>query len=697
MSQKRQFILTPLNEEYPLILVESRILTVGRSETCDYTIKNEFLSQVHASLLRKGDTLIASDLDSTNGVFINDEKITTSELKAGDILRFGSVRYKVEFRELQKTAAGISDNTATQKLLKNEDIQAELTQSAIYLTNSEITQPEKSITKVEEIVEKTTTQAKVEKTSPDRTTIITKEEVKKPLPSTQDQTIVGLFPQFEFTEFIFEEEVSGTAFDFENRERCLEVTSLFGDCIYEVDYFKQSEKELVLTADLKKSNKLSVPIMGLREDLNIAEVNKDGQFKLLKTDFFDYKIYTAEGVKTNCFLTQDSYDLDVNDLVVISNDNLNIYLKQTDSPPTTTKVKFFDRDKLLFWLFTFFSVFWLLFVVGLFIFEPEEKPKDPEKISKKIDRILYKKKVIKPLKPVEEATESSDKTEVDNTKVDEKEKKNEIVEDEPKVEEAKGEPVEEESEEEPTQKESKDDVKERVVAPSPPAPAPEPVVKPQPVKAPKVTKKVVRTSLKAKKVIPPASKIKSLTSKFSQALSDLSSNTSGSKSSKKLRKSITQTSGSTGKTDVSFIANKRRNSDVLRGKRIGDFGAGKVTTGTTGRAIGLKNSIGKRTVILGMLDPRDIQNVLRQHLPRFAYCYDRELERKNKRFSTTIDLKFTITGQGRAIKPSFTTRSMTFSSTAINCFRRVMSTIQFPKPRGGGIVKVRQPINLEPK
>ncbi len=676
MSDKHQFILSPMNQDYPLIMVRDRVLTIGRSETCDYTVNNQFLSFVHASLLKKGDKLIATDLDSTNGIFINDERVPTGELKDGDILRFGSIRYKVEHRELKQSYPHLPENTDTQKLMKDEVVISGLTSSRIKNSLREVSIP----------------------MSREATTIINSDDFETLRPSTnQEQTIIGLFPQFEFSEFIFEEDIEGSAFDLNDREKSLEVTSLFGNCIHEVDYFVSSEKKLVLTAKTGEENKIAVPIMGLNEDLKLAESIGDDKFRLLKTDFFDYKIYTAEGVKTDCFLTQDTYDLDTNDLVVISNDNLKIYLKQTDSPPPTKKVKFFDRDKLLVWLFSFFAIFWLLFIGLLFVFEPEEKPKDPEKISKKIDRILYKKKIIKPLRAKIEDKEASDKTEVDNTIVDNKQKKKLIREDEPREEEVEREPVEEETEEEPTQVEGKDDVKEKVIAPSPPVLDPEPVEDPKPAKAQKISKKVVRTSLKTKKVISPATKIKSLTSKYSQALSNISSNTSKSKSSKKLRKSITQTTGKAGKQDVSFIANKRRKSNVLRGKRIGNFGTGKVNAGSSGRVIGLKNSIARKTVILGMLDPRDVQNVLRKHLPRFSYCYDLELERKNTRFSTTIDLKFTITEKGRAIKPSFTTKKLTFSSKAIRCFRKVISTIQFPKPRGGGIVKVRQPINLEPK
>lgn len=69
---------------------------VGRSATCDLAIDNGRLSRQHAKLTLKGKVLVVEDLGSTNGTFVNNQKITSpTPLSDGDTLAFEEVRYKV--------------------------------------------------------------------------------------------------------------------------------------------------------------------------------------------------------------------------------------------------------------------------------------------------------------------------------------------------------------------------------------------------------------------------------------------------------------------------------------------------------------------------------------------------------------------------------------------------------------------------
>lgn len=70
--------------------------TVGRVEENTFQIADASVSSRHAEILLRGADLLIRDLNSTNGTFINGEKIVESVLKPGQILRFGQVELKID-------------------------------------------------------------------------------------------------------------------------------------------------------------------------------------------------------------------------------------------------------------------------------------------------------------------------------------------------------------------------------------------------------------------------------------------------------------------------------------------------------------------------------------------------------------------------------------------------------------------------
>lgn len=70
--------------------------TVGRLDDNAFHIPEQSVSSHHAEILLKGSDIVIKDLNSTNGTYINGEKITESVLKPGQILRLGSIELKLE-------------------------------------------------------------------------------------------------------------------------------------------------------------------------------------------------------------------------------------------------------------------------------------------------------------------------------------------------------------------------------------------------------------------------------------------------------------------------------------------------------------------------------------------------------------------------------------------------------------------------
>jgi pSer/pThr/pTyr-binding forkhead associated (FHA) protein len=72
-------------------------LTVGRSPGCGVpTTYDVYSSTLHARLYRRGEQLLVEDLGSTNGTYVNSERIAkATKLARGDLLQIGATVFEV--------------------------------------------------------------------------------------------------------------------------------------------------------------------------------------------------------------------------------------------------------------------------------------------------------------------------------------------------------------------------------------------------------------------------------------------------------------------------------------------------------------------------------------------------------------------------------------------------------------------------
>jgi len=91
---KLQLLSGPLAGQTYELKVETT--TVGRVEDNAFQIVDPSVSSHHCEILLKGNDVVIRDLNSTNGSFINGEKITESPLKPGQILRLGQIDLRIE-------------------------------------------------------------------------------------------------------------------------------------------------------------------------------------------------------------------------------------------------------------------------------------------------------------------------------------------------------------------------------------------------------------------------------------------------------------------------------------------------------------------------------------------------------------------------------------------------------------------------
>jgi predicted component of type VI protein secretion system len=69
---------------------------IGRREDCDLRIPLGEVSRKHCRLVRDGDTLKLEDLGSSNGTFLNGQRVQEALLSPGDTIQVGPVVFAVQ-------------------------------------------------------------------------------------------------------------------------------------------------------------------------------------------------------------------------------------------------------------------------------------------------------------------------------------------------------------------------------------------------------------------------------------------------------------------------------------------------------------------------------------------------------------------------------------------------------------------------
>lgn len=70
-------------------------LSLGRSSRCAITLADDTVSRHHATLRRREGRWYLVDLGSSNGTWVNDRRVFDAEVRAGDEVRLGQVRFRL--------------------------------------------------------------------------------------------------------------------------------------------------------------------------------------------------------------------------------------------------------------------------------------------------------------------------------------------------------------------------------------------------------------------------------------------------------------------------------------------------------------------------------------------------------------------------------------------------------------------------
>ena len=78
------------------IKLSDKPLLIGRSPDADLRIQDDYTSTRHARLLKWNDAWMVQDLDSTNGTYVNDERVSQPvEIRRGTVVRIGTTTFEL--------------------------------------------------------------------------------------------------------------------------------------------------------------------------------------------------------------------------------------------------------------------------------------------------------------------------------------------------------------------------------------------------------------------------------------------------------------------------------------------------------------------------------------------------------------------------------------------------------------------------
>ena len=148
---------------------------------------------------------------------------------------------------------------------------------------------------------------------------------------------------------------------------------------------------------------------------------------------------------------------------------------------------------------------------------------------------------------------------------------------------------------------------------------------------------------------------------------------------------------------VAKVDNKD-NTEETTTTNVGDLTAPTRVKNDSSTSSPLVAAVPVEVIYVSTIDPYAIRKVLRDHIPKFRYCYQKELDvaKNSEGFEGVINLRFFIASAGKVTR-SEVTSDVIISEKVPECIKNVLQGIQFTEPKNGGTVEVNQPMNLYSK
>ena len=428
-----------------------------------------------------------------------------------------------------------------------------------------------------------------------------------------------------------------------NDSKAIQITVLSMGTALSIDYFSLKNGELRVSAHERKKDTFQLPSFESEENIPFLEISDSTIVLKEIKDHSCTSLLTGDDVNGNYSLKQD-------EVISYNHGTTQVLIQVTDAPPHLKNTPFFGRDReFKKQTAKVFSVAMSLMLLLLFIDLPEQE--EEKKIA-----VIYR-----PAVKAEQKNNTKTSSEVSKTDVDTGVKKEKQDDKKPKF-----------AKKQDTQKPSKTK------------------------KATKPAKKQMKAAAKSQN-IKAKRQMKSFKFKMNKSMASFFGST-GSKSAKVVKNSNSNAAavGSSAKSAATSDI-KAANSNAASG--LGQDFKGSFDSSSGSKGLASKSGIDttytdQKAVVLGSMDPELLRKILREYLPQFKHCYQQELEYRNEHAKGVMDLHFRINSSGKAQRARIKTKGSKFSNKGTNCMTGVLKLIQFPKPKGGGVVDVKQPLNF---
>ncbi len=642
-----------------------RIL-LGRTESCDLIVNHDSVSAVHAVMEIFSDKAIIYDMNSTNGTYVNDDKVVVKEFHVGDFFRLADIEFEFMIYSSKEALPPVLESL----------------------------EPSQGLASV-----------KVPPPLPDEPPITKSLPRSAPSVAQKVPSIVyplASDPKAEFSEYIFEDKQElYPIFKYESTKQAVEVIILFKDQVFSIDYLPEGRATYFISGVLTKEDEIEFPYLGKTEKFPFVDVRS--HLAVVHT-LPGFGVFMLSDRKKDTGHVGTEVELSGQDLLRLTKGDLQIYVRNVQAPPKIASAPILRRDPD-FRKYLFLCLFFVgLFTLGLNIVEvPEDERKD-ELAPERLATILYRQRLTVSENPLVEKTENKekvvqkapDKVAVEKKETAEKQpdvKKPDVVE--TKVQNQKPDPGKKTAPEKKIVKQGTQPItKPTEKQMTTPTAAANNNAKTPSAKTPTALSQYEAKTQGHVEVYKSAdfkSSISSLVAKGGSLTGVQTKSVSGSGG--EMIGASTGVSTGTGQIKTADIAT---NQGSLVGATTGALGDSKGAEGLSAKRAIYTAGIPSETVVLGSMDPDVIRRRLMEFLPQFRSCYQRELETRGSEINGTIRLNFVIGSSGHVSKAGLD-GSTPLPTDVSSCVLNVLRGITFPEPLGGGTVEVKQPMNFQPK
>lgn len=277
------------------VFAKGRFL-LGRAESCDLIIKQEGISAVHAVIEILDHSAILYDMNSTNGTYVNDQKIVSQELKLGDVFSLADVDFVFQTYIKEGHSASTLDTLEPQDGSASVVSTRELPKFAPIVSNL----------------------------AP---------SIVHPLASD---------PKAEFSEYIFEDKGDlYPIFKYQSIKHAVEVIILFKDQVLSINYLPEGTSTFYLCGIGTAKDELELPYLQRHEKYKFVEILKKSSVVHTIPGFGIFYLSTK---RTDTGHQGASFELHDYDLVRIQREDLQLFVRNVVAPPKVASAPIFKKD-----------------------------------------------------------------------------------------------------------------------------------------------------------------------------------------------------------------------------------------------------------------------------------------------------------------------------------------------------------------